>query len=711
MRYLLPALLFALGTLSLVPAHAQTGLPPDAAPKVEARFVAEQAEIAPGGTVTIALHEVIREGWHTYWRNPGDSGAPSFINWILPPGWSASDISWPYPTRLPIGPLMNYGYENEVALLLDITAPADAVPGETIILPADVGWLVCADVCIPENTSLELPLTVSAAPTPPTDESRAFFDEARGKLPLEADFAAVYEANDTRFSLRVEEPALAAAAPVDAVFFPYTDGIVEPAVAQTMGTVSNGLVLETKAGWEIADPAKRPGFAGISGVLVLTSAGGATEAFAVEAAPGVVPALPPLAAESSMGLWAALAFAFLGGIILNLMPCVLPVLSMKALALANAAGIPGEARREALAYTGGVVVTFLLLAIALLALRAGGSAAGWGFQLQQPIFVAALALLMFAVGLNLAGVFQVGAGRFAGMGQNLAGKGGAAGSFFTGMLAVVVATPCTAPFMAAALGYAATQSAAVLLSIFLALAMGFALPFLALGFSPSVLKHIPRPGPWMDVFKQVLAFPMFGAALWLVWVLTQQTGPDGLFAILAAALTLAFALWAFGASRNASGRGGVLGLASATLGLVLTVLLVLRVGESVATETNASGGSLGGGSLGYENFSSERLAELRASGTPVFVNATAAWCITCLVNEQVALSSDRLKERFDQDGIIALKADWTNQNPQITALLSEYGRNGVPLYLYFAPGADVAEVLPQLLTQAIVLAALDMDAQ
>jgi thiol:disulfide interchange protein DsbD len=402
-----------------------------------------------------------------------------------------------------------------------------------------------------------------------------------------------------------------------------------------------------------------------------------------------------------MGLWAALAFSFLGGIILNLMPCVLPVLSMKALALANAAGIPGEARREALAYTGGVVVTFLLLAIALLALRAGGSAAGWGFQLQQPIFVAALALLMLAVGLSLAGVFQVGAGRFAGMGQNLAGKGGATGSFFTGMLAVVVATPCTAPFMAAALGYAATQSAVVSLAIFLSLAVGFALPFLALGFSPSVLKHIPRPGPWMDIFKQVLAFPMFGAALWLVWVLTQQTGPDGLFAILAAALTLAFALWAFGASRNATGRGGVVGLASAALGLLLTVLLVLRVGESVATETNASGGS-----LAYENFSSGRLAELRAAGTPVFVNATAAWCITCLVNEQVALSSEALKERFQEEGIVAVKADWTNQNPEITALLSEYGRNGVPLYLYFSPGADRAEVLPQLLTQAIVLAAL-----
>ena len=257
--------------------------------------------------------------------------------------------------------------------------------------------------------------------------------------------------------------------------------------------------------------------------------------------------------------------------------------------------------------------------------------------------------------------------------------------------------------MAAALGYAAVQSAPISLAVFFALALGFALPFLVLAFSPSLLKNLPRPGAWMNVFKQVLAFPMFGAALWLVWVLAQQTGPGGLFAIFAAALALAFALWAYGASRDASGNGGRLGRASAVLGIILMILFTARVGTSGPAQAEASSGGI----LGYEPYSVSRLAELRAAGTPVFVNATAAWCITCLVNEQVALSGESLKEEFAARAVVALKADWTNQNPEITSLLAEHGRNGVPLYLYYAPGAEQAEVLPQILTESIVLAALE----
>jgi thiol:disulfide interchange protein DsbD len=692
-----------LGVLALgAPVRAQGALPPDNAPKVQAEFVPERSEIRPGETITVALHKVIREGWHTYWLNPGDSGAPTFIDWQLPEGWSAGEIQWPYPMRLPIGPLMNYGYEEEVALLVDITASADAVSGETLIFPTDVGWLVCADVCIPEDATVDLSLTISDMPAPASADIDQFFAEARAMLPLNASFTSRYEADDVRFALLIENDAFVAAPPREALFYPYTDGIVEPPAAQNLRIVENGLVLETAAGWEIADPEKRGGFGDVSGVLVLTSAGGQTESFALSATPGVVPAAIPLAL-ADIGFLSALLFAFLGGIILNLMPCVLPVLSMKALALANKASVPAKAKYEALVYTAGVVATFTLLALVLIGFRAGGSAVGWGFQLQQPIFVAALALLMFAVGLNLAGLFEISAGRLAGAGQNLTNKGGTAGSFFTGALAVVVATPCTAPFMAAALGYAAIQSAPISLAVFLALAFGFALPFLILGFSPSVLKHLPRPGAWMDVFKQVLAFPMFGAALWLVWVLAQQTGPDGLFAIFGAALALAFALWAFGASRKASGNGGRLGLASAALGLVLMALLTARVGASGPVQAEASGG----GVLGYEPYSASRLAELRVVGTPVFLNATAAWCITCLVNEQVALSSESLKDVFAERAIVALKADWTNQNPEITALLAEYGRAGVPLYLYYAPNAERAEILPQILTESIVLAALE----
>jgi thiol:disulfide interchange protein DsbD len=693
---------FFLGVLALgAAARAQGALPPDNAPKVQAQFVPERSEIRPGETVTVALHKVIREGWHTYWLNPGDSGAPTFIDWQLPEGWSAGEIQWPYPMRLPIGPLMNYGYEEEVALLVDVTASADAVPGESLTFPTEVGWLVCADVCIPEDATVDLSLTISETPAPATVDTAQFFSEARAKLPLDAPFTSLYEADDTRFALLVESAAFAAAPPREALFYPYTDGIVEPPAAQNLRVVADGLVLETAAGWEIADSEKRAGFGDVSGVLVLTSAGGQTESFALTATPGVVPAAAALAL-ADIGFLSALLFAFLGGIILNLMPCVLPVLSMKALALSRNASVPKEAKYEALAYAGGVVTTFALLALVLIGFRAGGLAVGWGFQLQQPIVVAALALVMFAVGLNLAGLFEISAGRLTGAGQNLTNRGGALGSFFTGTLAVVVATPCTAPFMAAALGYAAVQSAPISLAVFLALALGFALPFLILGFSPSVLKHLPRPGAWMDVFKQVLAFPMFGAALWLVWVLAQQTGPDGLFAIFGAALALAFALWAFGASRKTSGNGGRLGLASAALGFVLMALLTARVGTSGPARAEASGG----GVLEYEPYSVSRLAELRVVGTPVFVNATAAWCITCLVNEQVALSSESLKEAFAARSVVALKADWTNQNPEITALLAEYGRNGVPLYLYYAPNAERAEILPQILTESIVLAAV-----
>jgi thiol:disulfide interchange protein DsbD len=703
MRSILAFLLIVLGVLALgADAHAQNGLLPDNAPKVQAQFVPERSEVYPGETITVALHKVIQEGWHTYWLNPGDSGAPTFIEWELPEGWSTADIQWPYPMRLPFDPLMNYGYENEVALLVDITVSEDALPGETLTFPTDVGWLVCADVCIPEDATVDLSLTISDNPAPPAADTAQFFADARAKLPLNANFTSVYEADDMRFALLIENQAFVDAPPRDAVFYPYTDGIVEPPAAQDLRTVQNGLVVETAAGWEIGDPEKRPGFGEVSGVLVLTSAGGQTESFALSAIPGVVPLVVPLAL-ADIGFLSALLFALLGGIILNLMPCVLPVLSMKALALAKKADVPAKAKFEALAYTSGVITTFLFLALLLISFRAGGSAVGWGFQLQQPIFVAGLALLMFAVGLNFAGLFEISAGRLAGAGENLTGKGGSIGSFFTGTLAVVVATPCTAPFMAAALGYASTQTAIVSLSVFLALALGFALPFLVLGFSPPVLKYLPRPGAWMDIFKQLLSFPMFGAALWLVWVLAQQTGPDGLFAVFGAGLALTFALWAYGASCKASSKSGKLGLASATVGLILMALLTARIGGSAGVQAEASGG----GVLGYEPYSALRIEELRAAGTPVFVNATAAWCITCLVNEQFALSGEGLKSAFDERSVVAVKADWTNQNPETTALLAEYGRNGVPLYLYYAPNAVRAKILPQILTESIVLAALE----
>jgi thiol:disulfide interchange protein DsbD len=691
-------------------AFAQSGALPDAQPKVEASLIPERAGVAPGGTVTVALNEAIRKEWHTYWVNPGDSGAPTTINWHLPPGWSAGDIQWPYPKRLPVGPLMNFGYEDQVALLNEITAPADAKPGETATLSADVMWLVCSDVCIPEETHLTLPLTVAASAPPPDAKTAALFAAARAKLPHASPWRAVYDAGDKRFALLVESKELAGARPKEAAFYPYADGAVEAAAPQTMGTADKGFVIQSATGYKLANKEKRAVAGKLRGLLVLTGADGRVDALNVEAEPGIVPAASVTLLENAagdVGLIQALLFAFLGGLILNLMPCVFPVLSMKALALAAKREAPAKAKISALAYGAGVLVSFLALAGALVAFRAGGSSLGWGFQLQQPMFVTALALLMFAVGLNLSGLYEIGGAGVANLGGRLAGKEGAAGSFFTGVLAVVVATPCTAPFMGAAMGYALTESAGVALAVFLALGLGFAAPFMVLGLWPRALRVLPRPGPWMTTLRQVLAFPMYGAAVWLVWVLSQQTGSDGVLMALVSGLALAFGLWAYGRSQGAIGSRRTIGISAAAVAVLAAISLVPLAGSGTRPVAAAAANGPTDGALSYEPFSTARLQSLRDEGRPVFVNATAAWCITCLVNEKLALSGGAVVHAFADRKVAALKADWTNQDAEITALLASHGRSGVPLYLYYAPGAEHAVVLPQLLTESTVMAALE----
>ncbi len=699
---------FLLGTLVLAgAAFAQNGQLPDALPKVVASFVPESKMVAPGGSVTVALKEVIRKDWHTYWINPGDSGAATEIKWRLPPGWEAAAIQWPYPMRIPVGPLMNFGYEDEVALLVDVKAPADAVPGQTVTLDADVNWLVCSDVCIPEETKLSLPLTIAAAAAPPDEEARALFAEARSKLPHASPWETVYDAGDKRFALLVKAPELVDAKPREAIFYPAADGLAEAAAPQKVGTTSGGLVIESATGWKMNNAEKRGAVDKIAGLLVLTGSDGRVDALEIAATPGAVPASSVMfSAASDINAFQALLFAFLGGLILNLMPCVFPVLSMKALALASKRESPATARNAALAYGAGVVASFVVLAVALIALRSGGNAIGWGFQLQQPLFVTALALLMFAVGLNLSGLYEICGARLANAGGTLASKHGATGSFFTGVLAVVVATPCTAPFMGAAMGFALTQNMAVSLAVFVALGAGFAAPFMVLGLWPRALRALPRPGAWMTTLRQVLAFPMYGAAIWLVWVLSFQAGSDGVLAALVAALTLAFALWAYGMSQHTTGRARIVSLAAVVIAFSGVAFSASFAGTGVAP-ASAGTQTASDAALGYEPFTAARLESLRAEQRPVFVNATAAWCITCLVNEKVALSGGKLQQAFADRHVAALKADWTNQDPEITQLLQQQGRSGVPLYLYFAPGASEPQVLPQILTEATIIAALD----
>ena len=691
MKSLLAALALLVATPALAPAFAQ-GI--DEAPKVHARLVAEDLSVPPGGTITVALEENIRDGWHTYWINPGDAGAPTEIKWTLPQDWSAGAIEWPTPKRLPVGPLMDYGYEGKLWLLQKLTVPADAKLGDTVTLKAAVDWLVCKDICVPEDTTLTLPLKIGPA-TPDPSVSKDFA-AARNLLPVASPWKLNFALKKT-LDVYVAAPALAAAHPVEVSFFPDKPGIVKGSAAQTMGFSKDGLVLRLQPG----DKATANG--SLTGVLVLKSSDGSIQALNVNAPAGAVPQVfgggqIGGVAQAGIGVLLAMLFAFIGGLILNVMPCVLPILAMKALALAGHSGRDHqEAAKEGFSYSAGAVLSFLLFGLVIVLLRQGGAAVGWGFQLQEPIAVAGFALLIFAVGLNLSGVFEVGSIT---IGDSLAQRSGALGAFFTGVLAVAVAAPCTAPFMAAALGFALTQSVASAMLIFFALGLGFALPFLILGIWPKALSFLPKPGTWMLRLKQFLAFPMYGAAAWLVWVLAQETGANGVAVILASFVALALAAWLWTSTRDleVTGRAtGTIAAALVFLGGVYGISMLHSVGAQPQTAT---------ASANAEPFTPERLASLRAGGKPVFVDATAAWCITCLVNEQAVLSRADVQAAFNDHHVAYLVADWTNRNDTITKLLSENGRSGVPLYLYYAPGSDKPVILPQILTESGVLDAI-----
>jgi len=483
-----------------------------------------------------------------------------------------------------------------------------------------------------------------------------------------------------------------------AYFFPYDGALIDHAQPQSIERGPDGLTLTLAPGYGAQGGSLS---APVQGVLVLGN-----EAYEVEAAPGPLPAAAAglgasaagAAGRPGVGLPLALGFAFLGGLILNLMPCVFPVLSMKAAALAGHAHEPRAARLQGLAFLAGVLTTFLVLAGALIAARAAGETAGWGFQLQSPPVIASLALLMLLVALNMSGVFHIGASA-QGVGAGLAARGGAAGAFFTGVLAVVVAAPCTAPFMAAAMGYALVQPAVTALAIFAALGLGLAGPFVLVSFTPALLRRLPRPGPWMETLQRLLAFPMYAAAAWLAWIFARQTGVAGLAELFAVAWLAALAAWLFGRGQR-SGRPLGFRLGSATAGLLAAAWLGFAAWDG-------TGGAPPAGAVDQEAYTPERLAALRAEQRPVFVNFTADWCVTCKVNERVALSGAEVNRAFRRTGVVYLKGDWTSRDPVIAATLAEHGRAGVPLYLLYAPGAAEPRILPQLLTQGAVIRALE----
>jgi DsbC/DsbD-like thiol-disulfide interchange protein/cytochrome c biogenesis protein CcdA len=667
-------LLFFISLLTL-PALAQE------APKVQSRLIAEDKAVAPGRSISIALEEKIAPGWHTYWKNPGDAGAPTEIQWNLPAGWKAEPIQWPQPKREPVGPLMDYGYEGRLWLLSRLSAPSDAKGPVTI--KAQASWLVCQQICVPEDATLTLTLPVGKEEADPAVAKD--FAAARALLPVASPWKINYSLGD-HLDVYVAAPALATAHPKSIDFFPAASGFIRNAAPQLLGYARDGLVLRLTPGPKVGGL--------LEGLMVITSSDGSIQALNVSAPPGPVPPADFSAnSGGDLGLWAALLFAFLGGLILNVMPCVLPILAMKALSVASHGG---KGRAESFAYALGAVLSFAVLGLAIQLLRSGGSAVGWGFQLQSPVAVAAFALLVFAVALNLSGLFEVGSVTF---GESLTQKSGLPGAFFTGVLAVAVAAPCTAPFMAAALGFALSQSAALALSVFISLGLGFALPFLLLGIWPRALAFLPKPGAWMLTLKQFLAFPMYGAAAWLVWVLAQEAGPNGVAIVLAAFVSLALAAWLWAITRHLSPRGRGLGALSALLVLMAGLYGVSFLREAVAAGPTQSA------KVG-EPYTAAKLIGLRAANRPVFVDATAAWCITCLVNEDAVLSRPSVKRAFAAKNVTYLVADWTNQNPEITDLLKSNGRSGVPLYLYYAPGARDPVILPQILTEGGVLGAI-----
>ncbi|MGA0602895.1 protein-disulfide reductase DsbD family protein [Caulobacter sp. KR2-114] len=686
---------------SLFAFAAPAAAAPVQAQHLTADLVAQTTSATPGGTLWVAVTQKIDKGWHTYWRNPGDAGEATKITWTLPPGASAGDIVWAAPKRLPVGPIMNYGYEGDVVLPVPIKVPADARPGQTLSLKAAVAFLVCADVCVPADANLSLDVPIASASGGRDPTGGVLIDAALAAAPKPQGLTASFQASPTQVRLAIAGAALKGAADRDAYFYPYDDKLIDHARPQAVDRGPEGLTLALAPGYAFTQ-GKAPGQA----VGVLAADG---KAYEITATPGPPPAGtsglgPPQgaaagpAASGPMALPLYMAFAFLGGLILNLMPCVFPVLSLKAASLAGHGGEPTAAREHGLAFLGGVMATFLGLAGLLLALRAGGASAGWGFQLQSPAVVAGLCLVMLAAALNMSGLYEIGTS-VQGLGQGLAGRGGLIGAAFTGVLAVVVAAPCTAPFMAGALGYALTQPAAVGLAVFAALGLGFAAPFTLLAFSPRLIRRLPRPGPWMEALKKTLAFPMYAAAAWLAWVLASLAGSDGLKLIFAAAVVLAFGAWVYGAAQRRRMAGGrATGLyALAGLAAALSVGAVAVEAEPKAAPP--------------EPWSPERVAELQAQGKPVFVNFTAAWCVTCQVNEQVAFSSGDVARAFKRSGAVYLVADWTRPDARIAKALAEHGRAGVPLYLVYGAGGGEPRVLPQLLTPALVAGALDSAAK
>jgi thiol:disulfide interchange protein/DsbC/DsbD-like thiol-disulfide interchange protein len=711
--------------LAATTAFAQFGGGSAGGNRVQVELIPEVTTARPGEAFWVALRMRIAPQWHTYWQNPGDSGLPTTLAWNLPAGASAGALVYPVPHRLPVGPLMNYGYEKEVVLLAQVTLPAAF--GEMMLrASAQAEWLVCKDVCIPESATVGFQLPVAPVAASPDPRFQALFAQARSALPAAvAGWTASARVADGRLQIALRLPAGSTAPAGELYFFNAAEGQVDHARAQAVTRHRDGVLLEVPLLAQPPVPIER-----LAGVLVaaggfgaslppgivieapLSSAladlgprlSGATVSTSAAPGPGVA---APSAAAPAIGLIFALLLAFAGGLILNLMPCVFPVLSIKALSMVEqGARDPRGLRRNGLAFGAGVLLSFLGLAAVLLALRASGEQIGWGFQLQSPAFVAAMAVLFTLLALNLAGVFEIGL-RLASAAGNVEARAGSSGSFMNGVLAVAVAAPCTAPFMGAALGYALVQPPAAALAVFAALALGMAAPYMLLCLVPALSRMLPPPGPWMVTFKQAMVFPLLGTVAWLTWVLGLQAGINAVLGMLAGLVLIACAAWIYGRFAGPTARPAPRAVALASTALFAVAGLYAAWPGENAQPAPIAQAHTAGDSLDWQPWSAARVAELRAQGRPVFIDFTAAWCVTCQANKRLVLDTAAVTQHMSERKVATLRADWTRRDRAITEALAGYGRTGIPVYVLYLPGRAQPILLPELLTRDIVLAALD----
>jgi thiol:disulfide interchange protein len=659
---------------------------------LQVRLIVLPQALTRGEPADAGLYFKLEPGWHIYWKNAGDSGEPPHIRWTLPDGITAGPLQFLPPKRLPLGPLMDFGYEGEALFPFTVNVGKTTKPGP-VDLRAKVDWLVCREVCIPGKAELSVSRNVlaTAATSSPAPADEEIFKRFASKLPepLPARFKAVFQPSPDGFRLAVQTGQQESSA----TFFPTEQGILDNPAPQKFTPTHGGLILDLKKDTNLStNPAQ------LSGLLELSDG----RAFELTAQPGVVTggAAPTSGRSSSFGeLLRSAGLAFLGGLLLNLMPCVFPVLFIKGLALVRSSGQERyKLRAHGFVYAAGIVISFWALVAVLLGLRAAGARLGWGFQFQSPVFLMLMAGLLFFLGLSLAGQFDIGL-TLTSAGGSLAAKQGYTGSFFTGVLAVIVATPCTAPFMGAAVGYALAQSAVVTFAIFTALALGLAAPYVVLTLQPAWTRLLPRPGVWMEVLKQATAVPVFATVIWLAWVLAQAYGSAMLAALLVGLLMLAIAGWFLGrwpAQRWATAIAGVIVAGVIGVSVFASGQLVQPAAAATSTPTRN----------GWEPWTADAVARYQAQGRPVFVDFTASWCLSCQVNERIALTQPEVQRAFADANVALLRADWTQHDESIAQALSALGRSGVPAYVLYAPGQSSPQVLPEVLTPGIVTDAL-----